>query len=175
MSTLRQKSFLATLALWDKPLIIGRPYGLPVLMLGDDNDAAFIFYFRCEGDYYNIYVRTKGEHFGRTLDEIARLDQKKHDYLFTIHGNPCYITTSTADVPTSFNILNGYGKILTLDNLASNKEEIILQTRSGNKLAIEFSWDNEPPHIILTSSAGVTLTLNILERNAPYLGFPGEV
>jgi len=136
-------------------------------MLGEgDNDVAFIFYFRCEGDYYNIYVRTEGDQFGRTLDE---------HYKTYKGGKTRLITTSTAEVPTSFNILDSNERILTLDNLASNKEDIRLQTRDGKKLKIEFAIWEGLPSIIETSKYSSNLTLNILERNAPYLGFPDEV
>jgi hypothetical protein len=167
MSTLRQKSFLATLDLQGQPLTFGRAYNKPVLKLGKKNkDVAFIFYFRCEGDYYNIYVRTKGDQFGQTLDEL--------DNTYKRSKTGC-ITTTTAEVPTSFNILSSNGKILTLDNLSSNKEEIGLQTRDGKKLNFHYEvWESEFTTAETSDNARI-LTLNILERNAPYLGFPDEV
>ena len=164
MSTLRQKSFLATLALKGKPLIIHRSYNNDTLSVSEHNDTALIFYFRCEGDFYNIYVRSEGNHFGKTLDI-----------------NDQYIIANSAKA-TGFTILNTDGKTLTLDSLSSNNENIYLQTRNGKRLFLEVDWSGEgyfPLRISHplnpTIDHQMILSLNILERNTPYLGFPDEI
>lgn len=117
MSTLRQKSFLATLIYNNRPLSFlglisaGKSIG-PVLSTEPFGQTA-TFYFRCEGDYYNLYVRSEGRIFGQTL--VA---------------DGSFFGTSTKDA-TSFNILDTHGKIVTLDDLKTNKEQIRLQTRGA--------------------------------------------
>jgi hypothetical protein len=164
MSTLRQKSFLATMTLNGESLVIRPWFNIDRLNITKRNETAVILYFRCEGDFYNIYVRSEGNHFGKNLDV----------------SDP-YVIANSAKA-TGFKILNPDGKTLTLDDLSSNNEKIQLHTRNGTRLYLDDDWSGTGDFPLRVSPAyyrafedPLIYSLNILERNTPYLGFPDEI
>ncbi|QVW22359.1 hypothetical protein KJF94_21140 [Pseudomonas hormoni] len=159
MSTNRQKSFLATLAFHGKPAAIISHSGNTAPVWGQaNNGVADVLYFRCDGDTYTLYIRTEGKHFGKTIDRVEN-----------------FFTTSTARNTTTFDIIGENGKVITLDQLDTDKEVIALQTRSGDLLKTEVVWTDEPKRIMLNGQSPITFGLKILERNVPYLSHPDEV
>ena len=158
MSTNRQKSFLATLNWSTKSfgIISHRGNTVPVLA---EKPVADVFYFRCTDEWYTIYIRAEGEHFGKTID---------------LNGN--YFSYSTSSDPTTFKIINKDWKTLTLDDLKTNKENVYLLTRSGKRVNAEFVFTNESPvRLQANGQINITLDLNIIERNAPFLNDPDEI
>jgi len=159
MSTNRQKSFLATLTFYGKPAAIISRSGNTIPVWGQaNNGVADVLYFRCEGSTYTLYIRSEGDHFGRTIDRIDN-----------------FFTTSTASDTTTFNIIDENGKTLTLDDLDTDNEMIGLQIRSGKVLKTEFVWGNEPKRVMLEGQRILRFELKILERNVPYLSHPDEI
>ncbi|VVN87532.1 hypothetical protein [Pseudomonas fluorescens] len=158
MSSNRQKSFLATLSFNNKPVSIISHAGNTVPVWGQNNDgAADVLYFRCDGDDYTLYIRSEGDHFGKIINAID-----------------IFFTANTATSPTTFNIIDTNNEIVTLDKLSDN-QAIRLKTRDGEILKSEFTWGNDPERIVLDGRRLVTFDLNILERNVSYLSTPDEI
>ncbi|VVN80440.1 hypothetical protein [Pseudomonas fluorescens] len=181
MSTNRQKSFIAELAtssghLHFPRLTHGKNVTTPVMGLFDfsptqidvsnflcidDNKprATLRFYFRCTGDYYHLYIRTPGAYYGKIL---GRNDD---DILTAVHDEEA----------TAFNLIDKNGKIITLDNLTSNKSSLIIQTIHGSALTRRKQSDEG--YFVYGGGGGARLNfyLNIIERNASYVSHPDEI
>ncbi|POA20450.1 hypothetical protein C1886_08590 [Pseudomonas sp. FW300-N1A1] len=159
MSSNRQKSFLATLSFYGKPVGISLHRGNTAPVWGQKNTGtADMLYFRCTDDWYTLYIRSEGDHYGKTIDRIGS-----------------FFTCSTTPDTTTFKIVSKERKTLTLDDLKTDNENIYLLTRSGLRINAEYVFGDEPQRIIADGQVNITFDLNILERNAPYLSNPDEV
>lgn len=119
------------------------------------------FYFRCQDDYYTIYIFTKGIYYYMTLSN------EEDDFLNAY-------ATQDGD-QTTFNLLNKNGEIVTLDDFANDSPTIRIQTRGGKLLRQGYSRAKYNPKIgtpvrLQTPKSQTVLDfkLNILQRNAPY-------
>jgi len=180
MSTNRQKSFITTLTTnagnlhipqytYGRKIVIGvRPWlaitedkiDVSNYLCADPNSNvnSLQFYFRCSEDYYTIYLRSPGPFYGRTIgrnggDELG-----------------AYID----DNPTTFNLIDNNGKIVTLDQITTDTPTLIIQTRGGTALVRNKATDMGY-FIRAASGAVLKFRLKILERNAPFLNNPDEV
>ncbi|RON01956.1 hypothetical protein BK659_25955 [Pseudomonas brassicacearum] len=115
------------------------------------------FYFRCTDDQYTLYVRSEGEHFGKVID---------------LQG--IVFTGSSTQSHVNFNMLDINGKTITLNDINGDTQVIQLSTQ-GKILRSEFGWADFPVRFELGGQVALKLTLNILERNTPYLSHPDEV
>jgi len=159
MNTNRQKSFLATLSVGNSPVRLTTRYPKEAIVLAKTyTGLADTFYFRCTDDYYTLYIRTEGEHFGKVIDQQGNA--------FTGSSNQSHV---------NFNIIGTNGKILTLEDFSSDDQVIQLQTTQGNILRSEFGWADFPVRLELEGQLALYLNLNILQRNVPYLSNPDEV
>ncbi|MFJ2711899.1 hypothetical protein ACIOZM_13545 [Pseudomonas sp. NPDC087346] len=184
MSTDQEKSFIATFSTqFGKPHFPGLTYGRTIktpnmdyapfrfeshmdvsnyLFLKPEVPAnSLTFYFRCLDDYYTIYIFTKGTYYYQTLSN------EEDDFL-----NP--------HVPhegdqTTFNLLSKNGKVITLDDLATDTPTIRIRTRGGKVLQEGRSRRPYDPVVGTavrldspSNAAVLDFKLNILQRNAPY-------
>lgn len=158
MSTNRQKSFLATLSFGKKPVSINPNAYNDVPVWGQSDEGVIdLLYFRCDGDAYTLYIRSKGDYFGKTINRIG-----------------IFFTADLDNSPTKFNIIDSDNEIVTLDKLSDN-QAIRLKTRNGEMLKSEFRWADDAERIVLDGRRVVTFNLNILERNVSYLSTPDEI
>lgn len=181
MSTDRQKSFIAELAtdlghLHFPRLTHGKNVTTPVIGFFDFSPtridvsnflcidrhkprATLRFYFRCTGDYYHMYIRTPGPYYGKVL---GRNDD---DILTAVNDEDA----------TAFNLIDKNGKIITLDNLTSDKSSLTIQTIHGRSLTRR--KESNEGFFVYGGGGGMKLNchLNIIERNASYVSDPDEV
>lgn len=118
------------------------------------------FYFRCTGNHYHIYIRTPGAYYGRILGM-----------------NEDDVITATGDKDaTNFNLLDNYGKVITLDDISSDKLTLQIQTTHGDLLTGQtFKKWSEGHYVTASGGGNMDFHLNIIERNASYLDDPDEV
>ena len=162
MSTNRQKSFIATMSLWGVPVAMVQPPFNSNRMLWGQNSQHVPdkMYFRCEGDYYVIFIRSEGLHYGKTIDQAGAV----------FVANP-----PAGSKTTSFNIIdNKSNNIVTLDDLRGETVEVYLKTRNGYFLTADFNYSDYPKMIRLDAPTA-SFQLHILERNVPYLNNPSEI
>lgn len=181
MSTDRQKSFIAELAtdsghLHFPRLTQGKDVTTPVMGLfdfspthidvsnflcidGSKPRATLRFYFRCTGNDYYIYIRTPGAYYGKIL---GRNDD---DILTAVNDKDA----------TEFNFIDKNGNVITLDNLASNKPSLTIQTTHGRPLVRRRK--TKEGYFVCGGGTGAQLNfyLNIIERNASYVSYPDEI
>jgi hypothetical protein len=150
MSTNQQKSFLATLSTGKSSVsMVSHKGDTPVWTLVE-NGVADVVYFHYEESHYSLYIRSEGDYFGQTINLSGVV-----------------FTAATVNNPTTFNLIDANGKVLTLDNLPNEKEVIRLQTRDGTELKTEFVWGDDPQRVSTVGQYKMNLELNILERNVP--------
>ncbi|WP_166216554.1 hypothetical protein [Pseudomonas atagonensis] len=169
MSTDRQKSFIGTLSCEGRPICIewvfreGRG-GYTLLVANADKDPAR-FYFRWERNAYILYVRDPS-HIGQLVNLNG-------------HGE------LAVSPPAEANSINFDLDGMTLDNFENNTVKLHLFV--GNKHLITMKGTSNSPFpsgrdipekIYFESKsdqAFAYFTVNILERNAPYISHPDEV
>lgn len=184
MSTDQEKSFTATLSTqFGYPHFPLLTYGRAIKTLRPDYETfavsphidvsdylfvkpdvapdALTFYFRCDRDYYTIYIFTPGEYCYRTLSREAK------DFM------NAYVAKSGDQ--TTFNLLNAHGKIITLDQIDTDTPSVYIQTRGGALLCAGKSRNKYDPAVgtfVRTdpyrSEIALEFKLNILKRNVPY-------
>jgi hypothetical protein len=159
MSTNRQKSFLATLSLDNKPIgLISHPgNSVPVLSQKLTGEAD-VFYFRCTDDVYTLYIRSKGDYFGKAIGRSGK-----------------FFTCSASHDSETFKVVNKEGTTLTLDELDSDNEKVYFRTRSDERVNAEFIFLEGGARLLANGQVNITLDLHIIERNTPYLSDPDEI
>ncbi|MBV7478732.1 hypothetical protein [Pseudomonas sp. PDM31] len=150
MSTQQHKSFLATLNTGNNALAMVSHNGNTPVWTLVENGVADVVYFRYEEGHYTLHAWSKDDHLGPTINLAG--------VVFTV---------ATTNNPTTFNLMNADGKVVTLDNLTNDKEVIRLQTRDGKELKTEIVWGDAPQRVSTVGQYKLNLELNILERNAP--------
>ena len=159
MSSNRQKSFLATLSLSTKPIgLISHPGNTVPVLSQKLTGEADIFYFRCTDDAYTLYIRSQGDYFGKAIGRS---------------GN--FFTDSEPHDSETFKIVNKEGETLTLDELNTDNEKVYLRTRSDERVNAEFIFLEGGARLLANGQVNITLDLNIIERNTPYLSDPDEI
>ncbi|MNO93557.1 hypothetical protein D3C76_851600 [compost metagenome] len=181
MSTDRQKSFIAELStnfghlhfprLTHNKQVASRIYnGLYTSPARDISNYLFTqrktphitlrFYFRCTRNHYHIYIRTPGDYYGKILG-------MNEDYIISAVGDEDAI---------NFNLLDKNYKVITLDDIPSNKISLHIQTTHDRWLTSNGAYRTDEG-IGVSASGGILLTfhLNIIERNASFIDNPDEV
>jgi len=188
MSTDRQKSFIATLGtrnnqlhcldalLGEKAFITsnlvsggffsGRRQRYEVShLLGLHQEATtkvhppLTLYFRHSRFGYTLYIRSKGHHYGKC-----------------IHANKeGLIGAFPEPESTSFMLLNSNCERINLDHIKTDTPTLYLQVRDSGLIHPHKTHDSDYTFIADKGAIPLPFTLNILERNAPYLNHPDEV
>lgn len=187
MSTDRQKSFIATLGTHNSQLhfldtLLGEKAFVTSTMvsggffsgrrqkhevshlLGLRHEATtnaerpLTLYFRHSRTGYTLYIRTKGRHYGKCL-----------------HVNKEGLIGAFAEPEsTSFILLNDNCERVNLDHIKTDVPSLYLQARDSGLVHSHKTHDSDYTFIADKGGIPLPLTLNILERNAPYLNHPDE-
>jgi len=169
MSTDRQKSFIGTLSCDGRPVSIERGHsrerGFYNLLVAKPAGTATRFYFRWEHKAYVLYVRDESH-----LGELVNLNS---------HGELAVSPKDQAG-QISFDL---DGK--TLDDMQNDRINLHITAKPQGLITLEgtsnspsLSRPAKPERLYFRSEAHqefAYFTLNILERNAPYVSHPDEV
>ncbi|KAF2390000.1 hypothetical protein [Pseudomonas frederiksbergensis] len=117
-------------------------------------------YFRYTGRDYSLYIRTPGPYYGKCLS----IDENGLLGAFPSEGSK------------TFNLRNEQGLILPIDSVKTDTLNVYLQA-SGSPGALHIHRLHNSPFTYFAnkSESPYMFNLTILERNAPYLGYPDEV
>ena len=111
---------------------------------------AIVIHFRCYDDYYNMQI----------------LSEAYYQKYFSKNGRGVLGAFPAADGDTtSFNLLDGYHQIITLDDLNASKASIYLKARNAGIIRQEI-WGDPLYKRYFSDESGDTVTfeLDILER-----------
>ncbi|MHA3738134.1 hypothetical protein ACXR0M_21005 [Pseudomonas sp. Eth.TT006] len=190
MTTNRQKSFFATLTLYQHHLnLLGSLYDTPILRnstlfsggfytgaaavlndahllgrrpLGETTHAQPLqLYLRCTDDYYHLYIRAHATHSGYCLSKDAA-------------GVLGAFLPAGGDT-TSFNLLSLDNRIITLQDMRGDTQHVRLKARNAGQISALRRRGAPYSYLADTKNEGLPFTLRITERNAAFLNDPDEV
>lgn len=118
--------------------------------VGRRKRTAMVIHFRCYDDYYNMQI----------------LSEAYYQKYFSKNEQDILGAFPAADGDTtSFNLLDGYHRIITLDDLNASKATVYLKARNAGIIRQEI-WRDPAYSRCFTDKSGdaVTFELDILER-----------
>ncbi|QHF39122.1 MULTISPECIES: hypothetical protein [Pseudomonas] len=118
--------------------------------VGRRKQTAMVIHFRCYDDYYNMQI----------------LSEAYYQKYFSKNEQDILGAFPAADGDTtSFNLLDGYHRIITLDDLNASKASVYLKARNAGIIRQEI-WRDPAYSRCFTDMSGDTVTfeLEILER-----------
>lgn len=110
------------------------------------------FYFYCIDDYYSMYLLTDGVY---------------HRYALSNENKDLIAAFQSNSDQTTFNLLDGNGSIVTLDDIQASEVNVRIQTRGGRTLRVR--GNHSVGGLVCTGADGgtaLTFKLNILSRGA---------
>ncbi|MFJ2711900.1 hypothetical protein ACIOZM_13550 [Pseudomonas sp. NPDC087346] len=118
-------------------------------------------YFRCAEDYYTLKILSPGAHTDKYLSK---------DDFGVLGAFP-----AAGSETTSFNLLDMNNNIITLDQLHGESQRIRLKARNAGQISA--SLRRGAPYIYLADikSQGLEFKLRISERNVPYPDDPNDI
>lgn len=119
---------------------------------GDTPYDQIKFYFYCIDDYYSIYLLTDGFYHRYALSNEDK------DIISAFRAN---------SEQTTFNLLDGNGRIVTLDQIDTAQPILRIQTRGGRTLSVR--GNHSVGGLVCTGKGGgsaLNFKLNILSQGA---------